>query len=79
MMLKIKQYLKNLDNDTLKKLFKISELEDIEYWVLTYGLIQKRMVENTCMKLNISRAYYFILQNKALIKVYFKLKELQKI
>jgi hypothetical protein len=75
----IKQYLKQLDNITLKKLLKISDLDELEYWVMYYGYVKKRMVENTCMKLNISRAYYFIIKNKAFIKIYYKLRELQKV
>lgn len=78
-MINIKQYLKQLDKETLKKLFKISELDELEYWVLYYGFAEKRMVENTCMKLNISRAYYFIIKNKAMIKVHFKIKEIKKV
>ena len=75
----LKKYLKNLDKDTLKKLLKISDLDELEYWILYYNYVEKRMVINTCMKLNISRAYYFILKNKALIKVHYKIKELQKV
>lgn len=78
-MLDLKKYLKNLDKDTLKKLLKISDLDEIEYWILYYNYVEKRMVINTCMKLNISRAYYFILKNKALIKVHYKIKELKKV
>lgn len=78
-MLTIRQYLRTLDKDTLDKLFKISELAEDEYWLLHYAFIEKRMRENTCMKLNIRTTKYATLLNQALIKVEYKIKELDKI
>lgn len=78
-MQEVKQYFKTLNKLTLRNLLKRSELTELEYWLLYYTYIEKRMVENIRMKLNISRAYYFIIKNKALIKVYYKLKELSKV
>lgn len=66
-----KEYIRSLNETDLKALFQKAKLTELEYWVLYYGTYKKRMVENTCMKLNISRAYYFIIQGKALIKVYY--------
>lgn len=78
-MLTIRQYLRNLDKETLKKLFKISELKEDEYWLLYYAFIEKRMRENTCAKLNIRTTKYHSLLNEALIKVDYTIKLLDKI
>ena len=78
-MLTIKQYLRSLDKETLKKLFKISELEEDEYWLLYYAFIEKRMRENTCAKLNIGTTKYHSILNGALIKLDYTIKSLDKI
>lgn len=67
----IKQYLKHADKAKIRKMLKESDLSELEYWVIYYGYVENRMVENICMKLNISRAYYFIIKNKALIKLHY--------
>lgn len=71
-----KKYLKNFDEVYLSKLFQISDLTDIEYWVLHYGFIKKRMVLNTCAKLNISESTYRNIYNNALTKVDMTFKNL---
>ena len=76
---KIKEHLKQADKTEIKKLIKNSDLTELEYWVLYYNYIENRMVENTCMKLNISRAYYFIIKNRALIKLHFIINRHQKV
>lgn len=78
-MLSIRQYLRNLDKETLKKLFKVSELKEDEYWLLYYAFIEKRMRENTCAKLNIRTTKYYSMLNEALIKVDYTIKSLDKI
>lgn len=75
----IKQYLKQTDKTQIRKMLKECDLTELEYWVIYYAYIEKRMVENTCMKLNISRAYYFIIKNKALIKLHFTINRHQKV
>jgi hypothetical protein len=60
-------------------LFKISELEEDEYWLLYYAFIEKRMRENTCAKLNIRTTKYHSMLNEALIKVDYTIKSLDKI
>ena len=79
MLSNLKRYFKTLTPLTLRNLLKAADLTELEFWVSKYTFIEKRMVENICMKLNISRAYYFILKDKALIKIYYKLKELKKV
>ena len=78
-MLTTRQYLRQLDKETLRKLFELSDLTDTEYWLLTYAFIQKRMRENTCLKLNIGTTKYSTMLNEALIKVEYKIKELDKL
>jgi hypothetical protein len=78
-MLTVRQYLRTLDKETLYKLFEISDLTEDEYWLLRYAFIEKRMRENTCMKLNIGSTKYATMLNIALIKVEYKIKELDKL
>lgn len=70
-----KRLLKEFDKNTVKKVLKLSDLTELEYWVLYYSIIENRMVENTCAKLSIGRTYYFILQKLALLKVNYTLKK----
>lgn len=70
-----KKYLKSLDEEQLIELFKIAELSELEYWLAYYAIAKKRMVENTRMKLSISRALYFIIYNKILLKLYYTHKK----
>ena len=78
-MLTTRQYLRNLDKETLEKLLKISDLKEDEYWLLHYAFVEKRMRENTCAKLNIRLTKYHSLLNEALIKVDYTIKSLDKI
>ena len=78
-MLTTRQYLRNLEPDTLRKLFELSKLTESEYWLLYYAFIKKRMVENTCAKLNICKTKYHTLMNEALIKVDYTINNLDKI
>ena len=68
-----RQYLKYLTKEQLKALFKETDLEDDEYWLLTYAFIERRMVVNICRKLNISESKYHNMQNQALIKVKYSI------
>lgn len=74
-MKQLKKYIQSLSETDVKNLFAQAKLTELEYWVLYYGTYKKRLVENTCMKLNISRAYYFILQGKGLIKIYYTINK----
>ena len=71
-----KRLLKEFDKETIKKVLDISELSELEYWVLYYSIVERRMVENTCAKLSISQAYYYIVQKIALLKVNYTLKRI---
>ncbi len=74
-----RQYLKKLDKPTLRKLLKICDLSETEYWLLIYAFVEERMRENTCAKLSIGKSKYHTMINEALIKVDYKIKELDKI
>ena len=78
-MLTTRQYLRNLEPATLRKLFELSKLKDDEYWLLSYAFIKKRMVENTCAKLHIQKTKYHTMLNEALIKVDYTINNLDKI
>ncbi len=77
--LSTRQYLKSLDKVTLRKLLKICDLSETEYWLLIYAFVEERMRENTCAKLSIGKSKYHTMINEALIKVDYKIKELDKI
>lgn len=74
-----KKLLKEFDKETIKKVLKLADLTETEYWVLYYSIVEKRMVINTCYKLSISQAQYFIIQKLALLKVDFALRKIIKI
>lgn len=78
-MLTIRQYLRSLDKETLKKLLKIAKLDEDEYWLCRYAFIEKRMRENICAKLNIRLTKYHSILNGALIKLNYTINELDKI
>lgn len=71
--------MRTFEKETLKKLFKIANLNEDEYWLLYYAFVEKRMRENTCAKLNIGKTKYHNLMNEALIKVDYTINSLDKI
>jgi len=78
-----KNYIKNLDKSTRRKLIEIVKLEwnlpEIEYWLLNYAFVEERMRENTCRKLHISTTKYSTLLKEVLIKVESTIQQLDKI
>lgn len=74
-----KRYLKNLDKKQLRKLFELCELSQLEKWIVIYAFIEQRLVENICMRLSIGTTKYHTTLNEALIKLEYKIKELDKI
>lgn len=68
-MLEKYKYLKHLNNVVLYQLLEKTKLTDDEYWVLKYTLINKNLVENTCMRLSISKSTYRNIYNMALYKI----------
>ena len=78
-MISTKKYLKNLDKKQISKLINATELDYFEKWILTYTFVEKRLIENICMRLNIGRTKYFYVLKEALIKIEYKIKEFDKI
>jgi hypothetical protein len=68
---KVKRYLKTLSKDEIKKLVEHPDLTEIEKWLIYYTYGENRMVVNTCRKLGLSDAQYYITQNLALTKLYY--------
>lgn len=68
---KAKKYLKTLSKTEIKKLIEHPDLTEIEKWLIYYAYGEKRMVVNTCRKLAISEAQYRIIQQMALLKLYY--------
>jgi predicted DNA-binding protein (UPF0251 family) len=86
--LNIRQYLKFYSKyregrRKLRKLFEIAKNEnninDIEFWLLTYTYAEDRMVENTCAKLGISKSTYHNYMNVALTKIEYTIKRYNQI
>ena len=78
-MIPTKQYLKQLEKPTLRKLFKLANLTEQEYWLVIYAFVEERMRDNTCMKLHIGRTKYHTMLNEALIKIEHTINQLDKI
>lgn len=78
-MLTTRQYLRKLEKPTLRKLFKLCNLSETEYWLLIYAFVEERMRENTCAKLNIRTTKYATMLNEALVKVECTINNLDKI
>lgn len=68
---KTKKYLKTLSKAEIKKLVEHPDLTEIEKWLIYYAYGEGRMVVNTCRKLAISEAQYRIIQQMALLKLYY--------
>ena len=71
MIRKAKKYLKTLSREEIKKLVQHNDLTEIEQWLIYYTYGEKRMVINTCYKLGLSEAQFYITQKIALLKLYY--------
>lgn len=69
-----KKQLKSMSSIELRELMNKANLSELEYWLIKYAFIDKRMVANTCMKLSISEPYYYIKLPLALTKLYYSSK-----
>lgn len=76
---KVKKYLKNIakthtlteTKQIVKNLVQHPDFTEIEKWLIYYTYGEGRMVVNTCRKLAISEAQYRIIQQMALLKLYY--------
>lgn len=69
-----KKKLKSMSSIELRELMNKANLSELEYWLVKYAFIDKRLVANTCMKLNISEPYYYVKLPLALAKLYYSTK-----
>lgn len=78
---KVKKYLKNIakthsqteTRKIIRNLVEHPDLTDLEKWLIYYAYGEGRMVINTCRKLGLQEAQYYITQNLALTKLYYLL------
>lgn len=54
-MITTRQYLKQLEKPTLRKLFKLANLTEQEYWLVIYAFVEERMRDNTCSNFTINQ------------------------
>lgn len=78
-MLTTRQYLKTLDKPALRRLFKLANLTETEYWLVIYAFVEERYRDNTCMKLHMGKTKYHSTLNEALIKIEYTIQKLDKI
>ena len=75
----VRQYLRSLDKAVLRELFDTTDLTDDERKLLTYAFIRKERVDYTCDALFISKSKYHNWLNRLLVKLEYKIKELDKL
>ena len=68
---KTKRYLKTLSKAEINKLIEHPDLTEIEKWLIYYCYGEKRMLVNTCRKLNICETEYRLIHKMALLKLYY--------
>lgn len=65
----IRQYLRKLEKNELRKLFDSCNLKPDEKMLLVYAYIREELVEKTSKEMNISTRQYHSIMNVALAKV----------
>lgn len=72
---KVKKYLKNLyQSKQIQKIQDLANHPDLtedEKWLIYYTYAKDRMVANTAAKLSISERKFYMIQDCALIKLYY--------
>ena len=68
---KVKKYLKTLTKEEIKTLINHPDLTEIERWLIYYTFAEKRMTINTCYKLGLSEAQFYVTKRLALTKIYY--------
>lgn len=74
-----RQYLKNLDKPTLRKLIDLCDLTEDERWALIFVFVERRMRANICDRFGIEKTKYHSWINEILAKVEVKIRELDKV
>lgn len=67
----VKNYLKTKSREEIKEIVKHPDLTELEKWLIYYTYGEKRMVINTCYKLNISERLFHNIKDIALTKLYY--------
>lgn len=75
----VKDYIKSLTPVVQRKLFDIDDLLEDEHMVLVETYVKKEKVEHTCNEMAIGKTKYYEILKGALIKVRYKIRELDKI
>lgn len=75
----VKRYIKSLKPSVRRELFNIEELTAEEHMVLVETYIKKELVSHTCNKMFIGKTKYYEILKTALIKVRYKICELDKL
>lgn len=76
---KAKKHLKNIakthslteTKQIIRKMIEHPDFTEIEKWLIYYAYGENRMIVNTCRKLAISETQYRIIQQMALLKLYY--------
>lgn len=75
---KVKRFLKSKgifkNRDKIKEIINHPDLTEEEKWLIYYTYGEDRYIVNTAAKLNMSERRFYMVQDKALIKLYYILK-----
>lgn len=75
-MLEVQRILKMMTSDMLYKLFRISDLTDLEYKILQEFIIREKPRDAICDDLGVSRSTFTNAKNIALTKIKINLNNL---
>lgn len=72
---KVKKYLKSdgifKNKQKIKEIINHPDLTEEERWLIYYTYGEDRYIINTAIKLNMSERRFYMVQDKALIKLYY--------
>lgn len=75
---KVKKHLKSegifKNREKIKEIINHPDLTEEEKWLIYYTYGEDRYIVNTAAKLNMSERRFYMVQDKALIKLYYILK-----
>lgn len=75
----IKRYIKSLSPAARRELFDFEDLTKEEHMVLVETYLKKELIEHTCNKMAIGKTKYYEILRAALIKIRYKICELDKL
>lgn len=78
MLNRVKKFLKSdgifKNREKIKEIINHPDLTEEEKWLIYYTYGEDRYIVNTAAKLNMSERRFYMVQDKALIKLYYILK-----